>query len=276
MSRSRLHPWVVALAVSVMSLTTITAAIASAGIAADLPEPSGYLVDTASAVPDQEQQDLEAELEAYAARSGHQLAVAVVASTGTRSIEDYANDLFAKWGVGSAERDDGVLMVVATTDRRLRIEVGRGLEGTLTDIQAADIIRDDMVAPLRAGRVTDAVRAGERGVRSVLGDPEPDASSEPGAPRFSGFGGGEAAPREGGGIGLFPLLVLALVAFALLSGLGGRRRRRRRRGLFLPLFLGSGWGGGGSGFGGGGLGGGGGFGGFGGGSSGGGGASGSW
>jgi uncharacterized protein len=270
MSRSR-HLLGTALVTTLLTLATPAAA---AG--ADFPAPTGYLVDDAGAIPDAEQQQLEAELTAYATRSTHQLAVAVVKSTGNESIEDYANDLFGQWGVGSAARDDGVLIVIATQDRHLRIEVGRGLEGTLTDVEAADIVRDKMVPELKAGRVVDAVRVGERGVRTALGDPTPDAGGETAA-GFSGFGGGEAAPRDSHtGIGLFPLLFVGLLVFGVLSRLGGRRRRRGRGGMFFPVFLGSGWGGGGgwssgdNGFGGGG------FGGFGGGSSGGGGASGSW
>jgi uncharacterized protein len=260
---------------AVVLAAVVPVSVATAARAASFPEPTGYVVDEAGALPDDEQEALEAELAAYAARSGHQIAVAVVTSTGNESIEDYANDLFGAWGVGTAERDDGVLIVVATSDRRLRIEVGRGLEGQLTDIEAADIVRDEMVPPLRAGRLPDAVRAGERAVRAALDDPTPQAAGDPQAQSFNGFGGGRpAAAEQGGGLGLLPLLALAFVAFAVLSRLG-RRRRRRRGGLFFPVFLGSGWGstswdGGGLGAGGGG------FGGFGGGSSGGGGASGSW
>lgn len=247
---------------------------APAASAADLPAPTGYVVDAAAAVPDAEQRLLEAELAAYAERSGHQVAEAVVTTTGGKSIEDYANDLFAHWGVGDKERDDGVLIVVATQDRQLRIEVGRGLEGTLTDIEAADIVRDRMAPRLREGHLTDALRDGERQVRAALGDPTPEAGGEGAAPlSFRGYGGGAASSRTGSGFGLFPLVVLGFVALSLFSRLGSRRRRRPRGGLFVPLFLGSGWGGG-SGFGGGSSGGG--FGGFGGGSSGGGGASGSW
>jgi uncharacterized protein len=260
-------------------VTAVLALTAPPAGAAEFPKPTGYLVDDAGAVPDAEQRALEAELAAYATRSGHQVAVAVVRSTGNESIEDYANDLFGHWGVGSAERDDGVLLVVATEDRKLRIEVGRGLEGTLTDVESADIIRDDMVPSLRAGNVGEAVRAGERGVRSALGDPTPEAGGETApAAGFGGFGGGETAPRSQGGFGLLPLLVLGVLAFGLLSSLGGRRRRRRRRrgGMFFPVFLGSGWGGGWGSGGGFSDSSGGGFGGFGGGGSGGGGASGSW
>lgn len=266
------------LALAVLALLVLWA---SPAWAAEFPQPTGYLVDAANAVPDSDQQALEAELSAYAERSSHQLAVAVVRTTGGKSIEDYANDLFGRWGIGDAKRDDGVLLVVATSDRTLRIEVGRGLEGQLTDVQSADIIRNDMVPALRSGDVTGAVRAGERKVRAALGDPTPDAAGAPAA-SFTGYGGGQPVARSQSSFNLLPLLVLGFVAVLFISRLGGRRRRRRH-GMFFPLFLGSGWGGfgggswGGGGLGGGGFGGGGGgFGGFGGGSSGGGGASGSW
>jgi uncharacterized protein len=259
-----------ALAIAVGTPASAAAADSGAG----LPDPTGYVVDAANAVPDGQQQALESELESYADRSGHQLAVAVVASTGGSSIEDYANDLFGYWGVGSAERDDGVLIVVATADRQLRIEVGRGLEGKLTDIEAADIVRDQMVPLLKAGDLTAAIRTGERAVRTDLGDSSPDAAGDAAAAGFGGYGGGEAAPPSNSGFSLVPLIPLLFFGFIVLMSL---RRRRSRRGGFFPIFLGPGWGGGGFGGGGwGGGGGGGGFGGFGGGSSGGGGASGSW
>jgi uncharacterized protein len=248
-----------------------TAAFVLAGAptayAADFPAPTGYLVDDANAIPEPAEQVLEAELEAYAERSGHQLAVAVVDSTDDESIEDYANDLFGEWGVGSAERDDGVLIVVAIDDRELRIEVGRGLEATLTDIEAADIIRDDMVPKLKVGDYAGAVRAGERGVRGVLGDPTPNAGGRADASAFDGYGGGEPAVQQSQtGYNFAPVMVIIIFVVIMLASFGNRRRRGRNGGFF-PIFIGSGWGGGGWSGGGGG-----GFGGFGGGGFGGGGA----
>jgi uncharacterized protein len=263
MRRTRLRAGIVGLVASALAL-----GLASAAYAADFPAPTGFLVDAAEAVPDGQQQALEAELEAYAERSGHQLAVAVVDTTAGESIEDYANDLFGEWGVGSADRDDGVLIVVAVDDRELRIEVGRGLEGTLTDIEAADIIRDNMVPRLKVADYAGAVRAGERAVRRALGDPTPDAAGEPTARGFGGYGGGQpGAASSQGGLNFLPVIVI--IIFLVIVALSSFGNRRRRSGGFFPIFIGSGWGGGGSG-------GGGGFGGFGGGSSGGGGASGSW
>ncbi|HVT65722.1 MAG TPA: TPM domain-containing protein [Mycobacteriales bacterium] len=244
--------------------------------ASGFPAPTGYFVDATGDISAADGRAIEAELESYAERSGHQLAVAVVDTTGNESIEDYSNDLFGDWGVGSAERNDGVLIVVAIDDRQLRIEVGRGLEETLTDIEADDIIRNDMVPSLKAGDYAAAVRAGERGVRAALGDPTPNAAGQPQG--FSGYGGGQPGSRtsdtgmpETIAIVIFLLFLLVMV-MAVTSAF-----RRGGRGGRSPIFMGTGWGAGSwSGGGGGGFSGGGGFGGFGGGSSGGGGASGSW
>ncbi|MBV9486207.1 MAG: TPM domain-containing protein [Frankiaceae bacterium] len=268
---STLRRWLPVATLIVTVSAPATVALADAG--AGFPEPSGYLVDAANQIPDAQQQALETELEAYADRSGHQLAVAVVDSTGGASIENYANDLFGYWGVGSAARDDGVLIVVATGDRQLRIEVGRGLEPELTDIEAADVVREQMVPRLQDGDLVGAIRDGERAVRRDLGDTAPNATGGGNATDFSGFGGGEAAPQHHSGFSFVPLLPLLVIGFILLTSIG---RRRGRRGGFFPIFVGTGWGGGWGGGGWSGGGGGGGFGGFGGGSSGGGGASGSW
>ncbi len=221
------------------------------------------VVDAAGVVPDSVERAVNAELVDYQARSGNQVAVAVVKTTGKKSIEDYSIDLAREWGVGQRERDNGVVLVIAYDDRKLRIEVGRGLEGTLTDLEAGRIVRDRITPLLRAGDVGGAVRQGTAAIRGALGDSEagalptvPPRSREP------------SSSSWGWMLFLVPFLGLALL---------GRRRRRRRwgpggwiGGYALGGALGGGWGPsrgrlGGGGFGGGG---GGGFGG--------GGASGSW
>ena len=230
------------------------------------------VVDAARVVPDSVEQAVAAELNDYQARSGNQVAVAVVKTTGKKSIEGYSMDLAREWGVGRAGRDNGVVLVIAYDDRKLRIEVGRGLEGTLTDLEAGRIVRDRVAPLLRAGDVGGAVRQGTAAIRGALGDTQggalptvPPRAREPG-------------PSPGGGWLLF--LVVPFLAMGLL---GGRRRRRRRwgpggwlGGYAAGTMLGGGWGRPGGAFGGRGGIGGGGFGGGGGGGFGGGGASGSW
>ncbi|HVE64252.1 MAG TPA: TPM domain-containing protein [Mycobacteriales bacterium] len=249
----------------------------------DLPKPSGYIVDQANVVDDSVEAALTGRLQAYeSATGGNQVAALVVSSIGDEGIEDYANNVFGCWGVGKEGDDTGVLLVVAIEQRRLRIEVGRGLEGDLTDVQAADIIRDVITPRFRAGDVSGGVRDGVDGIVTVLGGGAVPVVQQPVPGRRTGSGSGR-------GFGLFFLLVV----FAVVSSLANRGRRGGgggitgggmggSGGMWLPILLGSalgssgrssgGWTSGGGGFGGGG----GGFGGFGGGGSGGGGASGGW
>lgn len=231
-----------------------------------IPPFSAPVVDAANVVPDNVEQSVNAELLDYQRRSGNQVAVAVVRTTEDTSIEDYSIDLAREWGVGEEGRDNGAVLVIAFEDRRLRIEVGRGLEGDLTDLEAGRIVRDRIAPLLRAGDVGGAVRQGTAAIRGALGDTEGGALPEPPPPR---------EPAESVPWWLFLLLPFGL--FGL--GLFGRRRGFRRRGWFGGYwggpFIGAGWGGGGGRSGGGGFGGGG-FRGGGGGGFGGGGASGSW
>lgn len=224
------------------------------------------VVDAADAVDDSAERELSAELEGFQQRTGRQIGVAVVDGTGTQSLEDYANDLFGAWGIGDEARDDGTLLLVSLgDDRGVRIEVGGGVEGDLTDTEAGGIV-ESMLPQLRDGDVTGALRAAVPALRVTLGDP-------------GGGGGAATTDRQPGSsgssiTGLLPLVFLGLL---LVGGIGGgRRSRRRRRGRSAGPFIF--WGGGG--FGSGGLGGGGfgsgGFGGGGGGDSFGGGASGRW
>ena len=242
----------------------LAASWSAAGPAVAQPEFTASIVDEAGVVPDDVERRVRAELDAYAQRSGHQIAVAVVETTGDEALEDYAIDLARAWGVGTEGEDDGVLVLIAAGDRRLRIEVGRGLEGDLTDLEAGRIIREQMTPRLRDEDVGGAVAAGTAAIRAALGDQGavvPPAADQP-----------EARDRSGGS--WWPFLVFGL--FALGSVGGGIGRRRRRFGWGGPFIFGPGLGGFG-GFGRGGGGGGfGGFGGGGGGGFGGGGASGDW
>lgn len=244
----------------------------AAGAAEDFPKFTQPVVDAADAVTPSTEEQVGAELSDYQARSGNQLAVAVIDSTGGRSIEDYTIDLARAWGVGLKDKDSGILLVIANRDRKLRIEVGRGLEGDLTDLQSGRIIRERLVPLLKRNDVDEAVVQGTRAIRTELGDTQVGALPP-------ALGSGE---RDTGAPGrwLLPAALLGLGALTLL-----RRRRGERGGhgdrsghgdaIIWGALAGLGLGGHGGrdgGFGGGG----GGFGGGGGGGFGGGGASGDW
>ena len=245
-----------------------------AGAAAELPRFSQPVVDTAGAVSAATEAQIGTELADFRQRSGTQIAVAVIDTTDGASIEDYAIDLARSWGVGEKGKDNGILLVIAERDRTLRIEVGRGVESELTDLQSGRIIRERLVPLLERGDVDEAVAQGTRAIRSELGDGEVGALPEPLGSSDRGTGG---TPRL-----LFPAMLLGFGALAVLrSRGGGRGGHGGRSGLGDAIVWGAlagfglgghggrdgGFGGGGGGFGGGG-GGGGGFGG--------GGASGDW
>jgi uncharacterized protein len=195
------------------------------------------------------------------------MAIAVFRSLEGESLEDVASTLFQKWRLGQKGLDNGVLLVVFVQDRKLRFEVGYGLEGTLPDAVAGQIIREAIGPRFREQRYAAGLEAA---VTAVYGRIAPSGSKPP---------PGEAGRRDGP-TSLYPLLFLVLVALVV-GGLAwevshqrsGITAGRRGWGRSSPGGrYGGGWGGGGWGGGGGS---GGGFSG-GGGSSGGGGASGSW
>ena len=246
-------------------ISALTGAAILLAAAANFPAFDAPVVDAADVVPRAVEERVGAALLDYQERSGHQIAVAVIDTTGDESLEDYTIDLAREWGVGREDEDDGVLLLIAVEDRRLRIEVGRGVEDELTDLESGRIIREQIRPRLQAGDFGGAVELGTEAIRRALGDDSGGAAPTTAPPTVDDPAGGDNVS--------WPLLLFG--GFALLSMLGGVGRRRRRFGWGGPVIWGGGWGGGlgGGGFGGGG---GGGFGGGGGGGFGGGGASGDW
>lgn len=120
-------------------------------LAQSLPALTGRVVDNAGMIDPADESALVATLEAFEQKSSDQIVVATIESLGGEAIEPYANRLFRQWGLGQAGENNGVLLLVARDDRRMRIEVGYGLEGTLTDLHSKLIIENTMVPAFRAG-----------------------------------------------------------------------------------------------------------------------------
>ncbi|MFC5586807.1 TPM domain-containing protein [Nitratireductor kimnyeongensis] len=136
--------------------------VATSPIAAvELPRLTGRVVDNAGIVDAATEAALSSRLEAFQARSSDQIVVATIRSLDGEALEPFANQLFRAWGLGQAGEDNGVLLLVALDDRKMRIEVGYGLEGTLTDLHSKLIIENTMVPAFRAGDfsagISDAV-----------------------------------------------------------------------------------------------------------------------
>jgi uncharacterized protein len=243
------------------AFVALVAVAAARGAQAETPipePPARWLTDRAGFVSPGTAATLDERLARYEASTGHQVLVYVDRTTGGVPIEDWAVKAFERWRVGRRGLDDGVVLFIFSEDRRLRIEVGYGLEGQLPDLRAARIINERIVPKIRAGDRDGAVTAGVEAITTALGTP----------PAPEDLVGEQPAPQ----LSKWHLLAAGL---ALLLFLGFAITHPRLAWLML-LTIGSGRGGGG-GWGGGGWGGGGG-GGFsgGGGRSGGGGASGSW
>jgi uncharacterized protein len=196
---------------------------------------------------------LAARLAQFEQASGIQLVVVTLPDLQGYPIEEFGYQLGRHWGIGHKGKDNGVLLIVAQAERRVRIEVGYGLEGALTDALAANIIHSETLPRFKRGQFAEGIDAGVTAVQAALqGEYEP-----------------RPAPKQERPRGALMFFLLLMVLFALFTGgLGGGGGFGRRGGGWGAPY-GGGWGGGGGGFGGGGFGGGGG--GFGGG-----GASGGW
>lgn len=122
--------------------------------------PNTYLTDTAGTLSQTEAAGLETFLREYEKRTTNEVAVVIVPTLAGTTVEDYANRLFHSWGIGKKAKDNGVLMLWSTGDRKVRIEVGYGLEQALPDGRAGQIIRDNILPAFKAGRWYDGVRGG--------------------------------------------------------------------------------------------------------------------
>ncbi|MBK8176331.1 MAG: TPM domain-containing protein [Rhodospirillales bacterium] len=242
-------------------VATVGAAIA-AGLA--FPALSGRVVDEAGLLTPAERQSLSEALKAHEDATGNQVVVVTLRSLQGTSIEDYGNQLARQWGIGRHGKDDGALLIVAPTERKVRIEVGYGLEGVLTDAASRLIIERIILPSFRSGQFGPGIVAGTQAILKLL------SGDEATAPDRAAAAPAAKATRIAPPI----LMILAFLAFAWMTSRRRGTRAARGFGRHGP-WIGGGIGGlGGGGFGGG-SGSGGGFGG-GGGGFGGGGASGGW
>lgn len=238
-------------------------------------QPQGYVSDFAQVINPGHRAELERYCSRVEAQTGAQIALVTVPTLDGEPIEDVANGLFRRWGIGQKGKNEGVLLMFAVRDRKMRMEVGYGLEPILPDGSAGDILRA-MRPQLREGQYGPAMlEAGHQlGSRIAQAKGIQLDTSLP----------SRRQPQGEDVQSILGLIVPLLFVFLLIwivsrsSGGGGGYGGRRGRGMFpvvFPMGGGGGWGGsGGGGFGG--YDSGGGFGGFGGGDSGGGGASSDW
>lgn len=260
---------------------TLAALFASPALAQTFPQLTGRVVDAANVIPADVEASLDAKLTAFETRTRRQFVVATVPSLESYDIADYGYRLGREWGIGDKDREDGVILLVAPNDKKVRIEVGYGLEPVLTDGYSTLIVQNTILPAFKAGDMPGGIVAGADAIIKQLELPPEEAAKVAQA--------AETSASEGEGGFPFGLLVWAafLFLFFILPMMRGRRRGGRHNGTLTGSTVGDivlwevgkgiargasgggGWGGGGFGGGGGGFSGGGG-------SFGGGGASGGW
>ena len=286
----------------------VAPAFAQQGFVA-VPQLTARVTDLTGTLTADQSSALEAKLAAFEQSKGSQVAVLIVPTTQPEAIEQYAIRVVEQWKLGRGKVDDGVLLLIALNDRKLRIEVGYGLEGALPDATSNRIIQQDIAPAFKRGDYYDGVNTGvDRIMRVIEGEPLPEPEISPPAAGIPGlfnllpflfifalvggsifrrlFGRVGGALATGGLVGFLTWMLISILGisvfagivafiFALLGGMSGGGGPGAGGNGWYSRRHGSGWGygggfgGGSGGFGGGGFGGGGG--GFGGG-----GASGGW
>jgi uncharacterized protein len=146
----------------------------NAGADAPIPALTAHVTDETATLTDEQRASLEQTLQAFEAKKGSQISVLLVPTTQPETIEQYSLRVVEQWKLGRKRIDDGVLLIVAKNDRTLRIEVGYGLEGALTDATSSRIINETIVPRFKQGDYYGGVAAGVGSIMSVIdGEPLP-------------------------------------------------------------------------------------------------------
>ncbi|MGD9665006.1 MAG: YgcG family protein [Novosphingobium sp.] len=203
--------------------------------AQEFPQLTGRVVDAAGIIPPDVETSLTAKLEALEKQSQRQLVVATLPGLQGYDIADYGYQLGRHWGIGDKERNDGALLIVAPNERKVRIEVGYGLEPVLTDGLSALIIQNDILPRFKAGDMPGGIVAGTDAIVQQLTLPPEEAQ------RIAAEAKSVSLAQPVWPALLFNL-VFFLVIFISITRMVRRGGRRYRTGMW-PVIV---WGGGGS------------------------------
>lgn len=144
--------------------------------------PNGPIYDPDDIIRAEQQIQLEQKLNEYRERSGHAIVIAIVPGLNKHAtIEQYATDIFHTWGIGDVDRDDGILVLWDYTDRKVRIEVGYGLEGQLPDGRAGQILREEILPRFKDGQFAEGLFVGVDNIITQLDyreDPKPTPAQQ--------------------------------------------------------------------------------------------------
>ncbi len=201
-------------------MALLAALLALPAAAQDFPALTGRVVDNADIIPADIEAQLTQQLEALETQSQRQLVVATVPDLQGYDIADYGYRLGREWGIGDAERNDGALLLVAPNEKKVRIEVGYGLEGIMTDALSSIIIQRQILPQFRDGNMPGGIMAGTQAIIQQLQLPEDEA-------RLVAQEASQARESDGG----FPIGSLIWFGFVffffILPVLRGRGHSRR-------------------------------------------------
>ncbi len=180
----------------------------------EVPANDGWVTDLAGMLSPAEERSLEALMESYKQGSTHEIALLTVPDLGGESVERFALEVARAWKIGSAETSNGALLLVSKGDRKIRIEVGKGLEGDLPDILAGRVIRNVITPAFKAGDFPGGLRKGVEAMHAAIGGDYGPIESSRGARRDRSV--------RGGGVAFFMLLIfLAFLSRARRMGGSG-------------------------------------------------------
>lgn len=210
----RLVAMLVLLVVALMSLMPAPASAQS------FPAFSGLVVDAANVIPQDQKAALEAKLEAFQKQTQRQFVVATIPDLQGYAIEDYGYRLGRNWGVGLKDADNGIILIIAPKERKVRIEVGRRLEPVMTDALSSIIIRTRILPAFKSGDMAGGITAGADAIIQQLSAPDDQAKAEA-AKAAAAF---DKAHRKssGGGVPFGLIFWVMVVAFVILAMRRGR------------------------------------------------------
>ncbi|MDC7222515.1 MAG: TPM domain-containing protein [Spirochaetales bacterium] len=209
-------------------LLTLTASLGALSV----PNLEGPVVDKAGILTSREEQELEQILIAFQNQTSAQMAVLTVKSLQGESLEGYSMEVADEWKLGQADRDNGILLLVALDERKVRLEVGYGAEGSLTDMKSGFIIREEILPYFKSGNYYGGIKQGVLTATGIVAGSTDISAEELARYQLSQNSSSSRSSSRGSSLSFF-FFVLIMV----LSGMG--RRGRGRGGLFRALFLGS-------------------------------------
>ncbi len=210
--------WLGRCAAKVLGAAAVTLFLAAGGLAASVgetsvPRLSARVTDLTGTLTEAQRQALESRLAAFEQKKGSQIAVLMLPSTKPETIEQYSIRVAESWKIGRKGTDDGLILVIAKDDHKLRIEVGRGLEGAIPDVVAKRVIREVIAPHFLNGDFSGGITDGTAALMKLVeGEPLPPPKQQAGG-RLSG------GDLEGM---LAPLLVASVLLGAFLSKILGR------------------------------------------------------